>query len=88
VLYTMENGQSRGRAFKSRRAGHQINDSGQPSTPFGGVSPERTRICPLDLLQFQTDSCQTAAKRAADRRFLLVDWALVLTPRDVPRTVG
>jgi len=41
-----------------------------------------------DLLQFQTDSCQTAAKRTANRRFLFIDLALVLIPRHVPRTVG
>jgi hypothetical protein len=51
------------------------------------MSPRAPRICPLGLLQFQTDYCQTAAKSAADHRFLFVDWALVIISRDVPRTV-
>src|SRR5262244_2783004 len=41
----------------------------------------------LDLLQFQADYRQTAAKSAADHRFLVVDLALVIPSRDVPRTV-
>ena len=41
----------------------------------------------LGLLQFQTDYCQTAAKSAAYHRFPFVDLALVISSRDVPRTV-
>jgi hypothetical protein len=44
--------------------------------------------CPLGVVQFQTNDRQTAAKRAADRRFLGIDWALIIISRDVPRTVG
>jgi hypothetical protein len=41
----------------------------------------------LGLLQFQTDYRQTAAKSAANHRFLFVDLALVISSRDVTRTV-
>ena len=41
----------------------------------------------LVLFQFQTDYRQTAAKSATDHRFLFVDLALVISSRDVPRTV-
>ena len=41
----------------------------------------------LGLLQFQADYRQTAAESAADHRFLFVDLALVISSRDVTRTV-
>jgi hypothetical protein len=44
----------------------------------------KTALC---LLQFQTDYRQTAAKSAADHRFLFVDLALVISSSDVPRIV-
>ena len=56
-------------------------------THCSSSSEAATRICSLGVLQFQTDYCETAAKRAADRRFLYVDLALIIIPRDVPRTV-
>ncbi len=45
-------------------------------------------VLSLGVLQFQTNDRQSAAKGAADRRFLFVDWTLIIISRDVPRTVG
>src|SRR5262245_29617257 len=51
------------------------------------VKREVVQICSSGFLQLQTDHRQTAAESAADRRFLFVELALVVSARDVSRTV-